>query len=173
MDIHNPKQNASRDKSRTLFDSTAVPATSDAGAGNPVELGVKFVSDQSGSITGIRFYKGVGNTGTHVGNLWSSTGQLLATGTFTNETASGWQQLTFSTPVAISANTVYIASYHTNVSHFAYDAGYFATALDRAPLHAPASGTSGGNGVYAYSASSIFPQNSYNAANYWVDVIFQ
>jgi hypothetical protein len=34
-----------------------------------VELGVKFTSDVDGQVTGIRFYKGSGNSGTHVGNL--------------------------------------------------------------------------------------------------------
>ena len=37
-----------------------------------VELGVKFRSDVAGYITGIRFYKGAGNTGTHVGHLWTT-----------------------------------------------------------------------------------------------------
>ena len=36
----------------------------------------------NGSITGVRFYKAAGDTATHTGSLWSSTGQLLATGTF-------------------------------------------------------------------------------------------
>ena len=36
-----------------------------------VELGVKFRSDVAGYITGIRFYKGPDNTGTHVGHLWT------------------------------------------------------------------------------------------------------
>ena len=43
----------------------------------------------NGSITGIRFYKVPDNTGTHTGTLWSSTGTLLATGTFTNESDPG------------------------------------------------------------------------------------
>ena len=73
---------------------------------------MKFRSDVAGYVTGVRFYKAAGNTGTHVGNLWSSTGTRLATATFTGETASGWQQVTFSPPVAIAANTVYVASYH-------------------------------------------------------------
>ena len=79
---------------------------------------MKFRSDSSGYITGIRFYKASTNTGTHVGNLWTSTGTRLATATFTSETASGWQQVNFATPVAITANTVYVASYHTNVGHY-------------------------------------------------------
>ena len=59
------------------------------------------------------------NTGTHVGRLWSSAGQLLAQATFTNETASGWQQVSFATPVAIKANTVYVVSYHAPVGRYA------------------------------------------------------
>jgi len=40
------------------------------------------------------------------------------------------------------------------------------------PLTAPASSSSGGNGVYAYGSSSAFPTNTFNASNYWVDVVF-
>ena len=35
-----------------------------------VELGVKFRSRLAGFVSAIRFYKGSGNTGTHIGNLW-------------------------------------------------------------------------------------------------------
>jgi hypothetical protein len=38
--------------------------------------------------------------------------EQLATGTFQNETASGWQLMMFSAPVPIVANTTYVASYH-------------------------------------------------------------
>jgi hypothetical protein len=31
---------------------------------------------------------------------------------------------------------------------------------------------SGGNGVYAYGSSNPFPNNSFNASNYWVDAVF-
>jgi hypothetical protein len=31
---------------------------------------------------------------------------------------------------------------------------------------------SGGDGVYLYSSTSVFPTSTYNAANYWVDVVF-
>ncbi|MBV8458956.1 MAG: DUF4082 domain-containing protein, partial [Acetobacteraceae bacterium] len=100
------------------------------------------------------------------------TGHLLATATFSNETASGWQEADFSSPVSITAGTTYIASYHTNTGHYSEDDNYFATAHTSGPLTAPSSSSSGGNGVYAYS-SSAFPSNTYNAANYWVDVVFQ
>ena len=137
-----------------------------------VEVGVKFTSDVAGTITGIRFYKGVGNTGTHIGHLWSSTGTLLASATFTGETASGWQQVNFATPVAITANTVYVASYHSNKG-YAEDDNYFTTAHSNGPLHALADGTSGPNGVYRYGTGSGFPTTGYLKTNYWVDVVFQ
>jgi hypothetical protein len=151
---------------------TGVPTNVSAADTNAVELGVKFSSDIAGKITGIRFYKGSTNTGTHVGNLWSSTGTLLATATFTGETASGWQKVTFATPVNITAGTTYVASYHTNVGRYSYNYSAFTTQVDNAPLHGLATGTSGGNGVYAYGSTSVFPTGTYNATNYWVDVVF-
>ena len=45
---------------------------------NAVELGVRFKADLDGTITGVRFYKATANTGTHVGNLWTASGTLLA-----------------------------------------------------------------------------------------------
>jgi probable HAF family extracellular repeat protein len=142
------------------------------GAGG-VELGVKFTSDLSGSITGVRFYKGTQNTGIHTGELWSSGGQLLANATFNGESSSGWQQVTFSSPVAIAANTVYIVSYHTNASQIAYTSGAFASAgANDVQLHALANGVSGSDGVYKYGASSFPTQANGQSPNYWVDVVF-
>ena len=159
----------------TIWPGMAVPAVVDGGPDSAVELGVKFNSDVAGSITGIRFYKAGANTGTHVGNLWTSTGTLLATATFTGETASGWQQVNFATPVSITANTVYVASYHANIGHYSFDNNYFlANGVNNPPLHALTNGVSGGNGVYAYSSASAFPnQASLNDRNYWVDVVWQ
>jgi hypothetical protein len=137
-----------------------------------VNLGVKFTSDSAGSITGLRFYKGTANTGTHVGTLWSASGAVLAQATFTGETASGWQQVNFATPVAITANTVYVASYLAPAGRYAADTGYFSAGADNAPLRALRDGVSGGNGVYAYASTTTFPTSTYNATNYWVDVVF-
>jgi hypothetical protein len=158
----------------TLWPGTAVPTVVDGGPDSALELGVKFRSDTAGYITGIRFYKASANTGTHVGNLWTSTGKLLATAMFSGETASGWQQVNFATPVSITANTVYVASYHANNGHYSDDNNYFSVnGVDNPPLHALANGVSGGNGVYAYGSSSAFPNQTWNARNYWVDVVWQ
>ena len=112
------------------------------------------------------------NTGTHVGNLWAADGTLLATATFSGESASGWQTVSFSQPVAIKAGTTYIASYHTNVGNYSDDIGFFSKgAVTNGPLTALANGADGPNGVYQYGASSGFPANTYNGSNYWVDVV--
>jgi hypothetical protein len=156
----------------SIWSASAAPSTFATSDGSAVELGVKFRSDVAGTVTGVRFYKGTTTTGTHTGTLWTSTGTKLATATFTGETASGWQKVTFSTAVAIAANTVYIVSYHTNVGNYAYTHNTFATAgVDNGPLHALAAGVSGGNGVYRYGATAL-PNSSFNSSNYWVDVLF-
>ena len=155
----------------TIWSSNTIPSIP-LYIDSPVELGVKFRSDTTGAITGIRFYKGLGTTGSHTGSLWTSSGALLATGAFINETAAGWQQLTFSNPVAIAANTTYVASYHTNTG-FAVDVGYFiARGVDNAPLHALQSGVDGASGVFIYGPGGQFPSNGSTGQNYWVDVIF-
>jgi hypothetical protein len=154
----------------SIWPSTATPATISVADPSAVELGVKFTPDTSGSITGVRFYKGPQNTGTHTGSLWTLGGQRLATLTFANETASGWQQASFGTPVNVTAGTTYIASYFTPVGNYSADGNYFANATDNTPLHAPSSASAGGNGVYAYGGG--FPNSSFNATNYWVDVVF-
>ena len=158
----------------SIWPSTALPALVDGGPDSAVELGVKFRSAVAGSITGIRFYKASANTGTHVGNLWTSSGTRLATATFTGETPSGWQQVLFSTPVAINSNAVYVASYHANNGHYSADVGYFSgQGEDNYPLHALADGENGGDEVYRYGLTSAFPNQTWEGANYWVDIVFK
>jgi hypothetical protein len=157
----------------TIWPSSATPGTASTTDTKGIEVGVKFKSDVNGYITGIRFYKGSGNTGTHIGNLWTLSGTRLASATFGSETASGWQQVTFATPVAVTAGTVYVASYFAPVGRYARDNNYFkSSGVDSPPLHALKDGVSGGNGVYSYGSTSSFPTSSTRAANYWVDVVF-
>ena len=154
----------------SIWTSATTPGTIDDGDPNAVELGVKFQTNTNGYIRGIRFYKGSANVGSHTGTLWSGTGTQLATATFASETASGWQQVLFSAPVAVTAGTTYIASYHTN-GHYSADTNSFATALTSGPLQVLSDGASGGNGVYHYGAKA-FPTDTYQSSNYWVDVVF-
>ncbi|MBB4482609.1 hypothetical protein GGE46_005224, partial [Rhizobium etli] len=75
------------------------------------------------------------------------------------------------TPVTITANTTYVASYHTTGAYVATN-NFFTTAITNGPLTATASG----NGVYAYGGSAttgLFPNATFNSANYYADVIFR
>jgi Domain of unknown function (DUF4082)/Abnormal spindle-like microcephaly-assoc'd, ASPM-SPD-2-Hydin len=157
----------------TIFTASAKPSEVDSNDGSAVELGVKFKADTSGYVTGLRFYKASTNTGTHLAHLWSQSGTLLGSATFTTETGSGWQQVNFSKPIAVSANTIYIASYFAPKGHYSDNINAFQKAgVDHAPLHALADGASGFNGVYLYSSKGGFPTNGWEATNYWVDVVF-
>jgi hypothetical protein len=156
----------------TLFSPAVVPTGTSSTNSAPVELGVRFQSDLSGYITGLRFYKAAADSSAHTGSLWAADGSLLASGTFTNETISGWQQLMFATPVPITANTIYIASYHTSGAYF-YTSNYFLNkGIDNGPLHAAQNSFANPNGVYVYSGGGQFPNHSMSASNYWADAVF-
>ena len=159
----------------SIWDSSASPSNPHNPDAQAVELGVKFRSATDGYITALRFYRGASNTGTtFVGHLWTASGTQLAEATFPTGTPDGWQDVALATPVAISADTTYIASYHTS-SGYAVNTAYFTeanrSAFERPPLRALVNGEAGGNGVYNYGPSGSFPSNSVGS-NYWVDVVF-
>jgi hypothetical protein len=158
----------------SLFTTSNTPAQTSLNDGSPLEVGVKFTSSAAGQITALKFYRSPNDTGTDLLDLWTSTGTKLASATFTNTTASGWQTVNLATPVSISANTTYVVSYHTNGEYVATD-NFFTNTFTNGTLTAPSSGSSGGNGVYSYggtSSAGIFPVNSFSASNYFADVVF-
>ena len=158
----------------SVFNAAVSPVNGEDPDTVSTQLGMKFQPSQSGTITGIRFYKLPLNTGTHVGTLWTTTGQNLATVTFPSETASGWQQVNLPTPIAVTANTTYIVAYQAPNGRYSADTGFFATSgVTTGPLRALADGESGGNGVYAYGNAATFPDQAWMSANYYVDVVFQ
>jgi hypothetical protein len=93
--------------------------------------------------------------------MWSNGGTLLASATFTSETASGWQEVIFANAVPVTANTTYVVSYFAPQGHYSFDAGYFASSgVSNSPLQALQDGTDGANGVYSYNATSTFPNST-------------
>jgi hypothetical protein len=138
--------------------------------GAAVELGVKFIPSVNGTITGVRFYKQGAMSGTHTGRLWTSGGSQITSAVFT-ETASGWQNVTFSSPVSVTAGTTYVASVTMNDGRYVATSPYFTSDIVNGPLTAPSSASSGGNGVFTSTAGG-FPTSSFNSANYWIDVSF-
>jgi len=152
-------------------DPAPIPPTSEDAA---VTLGVKFQSSVTGFVNGVRFFSPSEvslTAGAYTGQLWTTSGTLLASGTFTGVTTDSWQELTFATPVLIAANTTYIASYHTTASKYVSTAAGLAAPVTNGSLTALDNVSAGGNGVFSYGAATVFPVNSVGA-NYWVDVIF-
>ncbi|MCY1019592.1 DUF4082 domain-containing protein [Pyxidicoccus sp. MSG2] len=152
-------------------------APSDTPLGNssetsPIELGMRFEVDTPGWVSGVRFYKAVANTGTHTGTLWTDNGTVLATGEFTGETDSGWQQMTFGQAIQVMPGQVYVVSYHTTTGHYSYAYGAFASGITSGPLHALANTPTSPNGVFVYSNGGTFPTDTWNGGNYYVDVVY-
>ncbi len=136
------------------------------GAAGDYELGTEFISAKAGKIDAIRYYKAPSETGSHTGKIWSSTGTLLGSVVFANETASGWQQQALTTPINIAANTTYVVSVNAN-SYFAVSGNAIATTITNGDLSAVADGS---NGVYNPTPNS-FPTSS-NNSNYFRDIVF-
>lgn len=141
----------------------------------PLELGMQFEVSEPGQIQGVSFYKAPNDAATsHQVHLWSSSGQVLATGQTSSESASGWQTATFPSPVSIQANTIYVASYFTSSGAFSYSIGSFNNPLTAGAITAPSNTqASPGNGLFMQSSSSTFPLTGGYGTNFWVDVQFE
>src|SRR5450830_433264 len=132
-----------------------------------VELGTSFTPQVDGQVQGIRFYKPASTVGTHTGSLWSGDGTRLATATFTNETASGWQTVRFATPVGVVKGRDYVVSYFAPRGGYAYTEGFSGASISAA-LSVPTTNA----GRYVYGSRGGFPSSTYKSMNYWADVIF-
>ncbi|MFC7724026.1 DUF4082 domain-containing protein [Nocardioides sp. GCM10028917] len=154
--------------STSLLDGV-VPTTPSVNDPDAVELGTVFTPTQSGTVTAVKFYKGSGNTGTHTGSVWTTTGERLGEVTFADETDGGWQTATFPTPVPVTAGTSYVVSYYAPNGHYSATPAYFNAPRVVGPLTAPA----GNNGRYRYGTGGGLPNASWNSTNYFVDVVFR
>ncbi len=157
-----------------LFSPVLVPALQDlstqdgrSGAGPwSYEMGVKIRVDKPMQLSAFRFWRSTQETGTHVGRLWTASGILLAQATFSNESATGWQQQALPAPLDLQANTTYVVSVNAN-AYFVMTGGGLATAVTSGPLSSVADGA---NGVHGQAAGQ-FPTSSWNNSNYFVDLV--
>ena len=150
---------------QSLF-TTQTPALPSASDGVAYEVGMKFRAARAGAITALRFWKAANDTGTHTGRLWSASGTLLASVTFSNETASGWQQQPLPAAVPIQANTTYVVSANIG-SRYPFTSGGLASSIVNGDLSSVADGN---NGVFG--KAGVFPTQSFNNSNYFRDVVF-
>ncbi|WP_344059087.1 DUF4082 domain-containing protein [Microbacterium pumilum] len=152
----------------TLIGNLTPQVAAEAGDTASVELGMSFRSSAAGTVRAVRFYKGPGNSGTHVGSLWGPNGELLSQVTFANESATGWQRAVFAVPVSITPNTTYTVSYLAPNGSYSYTPAGFASPITSGPLTTETVN----NGKYRYGAGGTMPNSSWNATNYFVDVEF-
>ncbi|QEC50093.1 DUF4082 domain-containing protein [Baekduia soli] len=156
----------------SLMPSTLTPAMTGldvadgrSGTGWTYEMGTRFYVDKSMRLTTLRFYKDAGETGTHIGRVWNASGTQVASVTFANESASGWQKAVLATPLSLTAGAIYTASVGLN-SRFVMTEGGLSAQLSNGSLHSVV----GANGVFA-SAAGSYPTSSWHTSNYFVDVV--
>jgi Domain of unknown function (DUF4082) len=151
---------------------TKVPSNAVEADYSAVTLGVKFWSSQAGAISAVRFYRGAASPSGYVARLYSAGGKLLGSVALAKESGPipGWQTAVFAAPISIAANTTYVAAYYTPNGKYADGYYGFNNGVTNGPLNVPASSTVGGNGVYNYGLA--FPSSTWEASNYYVDVLF-
>ena len=148
--------------SQTSIFTSQVPANS--GNDSDYELGLKFSSTTTARISHVRFYKMPGESSSHTATLWTGGGAVIATASFIGETASGWQYASFASPILISANTTYVVSVNV-ASVYAIEQHQLDNPITNGFLTALA-----GGGVFNETVG-LFPTQSYNNSNYFVDVV--
>ena len=153
---------------QSIFAEHHLPQTANSADANPYELGIRFQSDVDGTVTAIRFYRGVGDISGYTVNLWSDGGGLLGSGTGVEGTLPGWQEINLSTPVHITAGNIYVASYFTAAGNYPFTPNAFIHSYPgNYNLTAEAAG-----GVFKAGASSAYPDDIFGSPNYYVDVKF-
>ncbi len=148
-----------------LFADTLVPTTPATATTTIKETGVRLSVTAASQIRAIRFYKSPGETGTHTGRVWNQNGTQVATVTFANETASGWQTAQLTTPVALTSGQTYTISVNRNTFYPSTLNG-----LNSQVIAGPVRTVVGTNGVYATTAGTR-PTLSNSNSNYFVDLI--
>jgi rhamnogalacturonyl hydrolase YesR len=151
-------------QTESLWTTSTVPANTTGNDSSSVELGLRFSSNVAGSVTGARIYCASNSSGTHTVHLWNSTGTSL--GTATLPACSGWTAVNFASSIAVTAGSTYTISYHT--TEYPWNTEFFTAAVTNGNnLTAPANA-----GVYGYGSSPAYPSSTWEATNYWVDVLF-
>jgi hypothetical protein len=144
---------------------TAVPGEAAFDDPAAVTLGVSFTVRRAGTVTAVRFYKGVGNDGTHVGGVFDERGATLGTTTFTSETSTGWQTAKLSKPVTAAAGQTLTVAVLMPEGHYAVD--------QRFDWPEPTTDLAAITGSYHYGDSLTYPNRTYLDSNYWIDLTFQ
>jgi|GEM_PF-5581638 len=147
------------------YDVTTAPGTgSNSADTTAVTIGTKFQVARPTDVTNVTFYRTVADASGYSVGLWDDSGTLLASGTVgSGGSVPAWQTVALSSPVAIAANTTYVAGYFVNGGRYHYlNHAYDNAASDRLVS------TPVGAGVYSYGGSMSFPTSTYDNTSYYV-----
>lgn len=146
--------------------------------GDPVTLGTRFTLSATGWITHLHFFRGTTNdTGTHTGGVFKKSDSSPVAGTQITIPAvgTGWQTVALPVPVQVPADTYVAGALHPD-GHPCFTGGYWGvggpggSGITNGILTAPSDAAISGQGVYVGGGTFACPTNSFNQANYWVDV---
>lgn len=104
----------------SVFGDDTVPSQLNQVTSGGYTLGMRFRALVDGIITHIRFYRSAGETGSQIGRIWGSGGEMLSSVEF-GAGSDGWQQLELSTPLGIVSNTVYTVEVNMNTQYVQTD----------------------------------------------------
>jgi uncharacterized protein DUF4082 len=130
-----------------------------------VELGLQFQASVPVQALGVQLYRGPSNLGTRRATLWSPEGRTIAQVELRNQRSTGLQTALFAQPVLLRPGVPYVISYTAPYGRYAVDEEFFTKTISNGPLSATADA-----GVYSYRPGT-FPQQTYRASNYNVDVV--
>ncbi len=157
---------AATSSSTGIFADDLRPRIAAISDNRPVELGVSFTPQTSGSVTAVQYYQGPQETGVTQATVWTSGGRALATVDFRSTTKEGWRTIPLASPVALQQGRTYVVSYHTPRGTYPVIERDLSRERSQNGFTLPANA-----GVYRYGASA-FPQNSYGGSNYLVDIVY-
>jgi hypothetical protein len=113
--------------------------------------------------------------------LFNATTQAFIyseTASWSGAAGSGWVRAAFATPPSLAPGTAYMACvfqgtagslWYTATSHY-WDTGSGSGGIASGPLSAPNNASStGGQNAYGTNSSLLYPTQTFNSANYWVD----
>lgn len=150
-----------------IFSDSLRPAMAVDSDRIPVELGLKFSPERSGSVTAVQYFQNRAASGVTSATLWTSSGDKLANVTFPASKREGWRTISLKTPVALTAGSSYVVSYHASNGSYAVTEGDL---LARKSLNSFT--LDRGAGVYKYGTEG-FPTSTYRASNYLVDIVYR
>jgi len=165
-----------------LYDhATVTPALMDANDGQAISLGLGVYFDVPGTIQSVAFYKSAADTATsRTVGVYNTAQELLINATSADEPLgiSQWVVVHLPEPLPVPAMTAYMVVMHSidgfyNINSLEFD---FKEVI-RGNVHGIDNSDSSlgisNNGRFDYSASMVFPQASFNASSYMVDVGFK